>query len=228
MEFINNAMDYLQEINYASIALRIVLAVVFGGLIGFERGRHGSQAGMRTHILVCLGGMMTALVGVYCSQVLGFGNDPLRVAAQVVSGIGFLGAGMIIVKSDKMITGLTTAAIMWTTAIIGISLGIGFYSGAFLAMLACLFTAAFLTRIERKRKKTARIYIEVNELTSLGSITDEIKTLLPEDCHIEIISPKSGMSGHLGIYVITTSLQDVEPFRKEVESMSGIYFVIFE
>ena len=228
MEFIKNAMDYLQEINYASILIRIVLAVVFGGIIGFERGRHGSQAGMRTHILVCLGGMLTALVGVYCNQVLGYANDPLRIAAQVVSGIGFLGAGMIIVKSDKMITGLTTAAIMWTTAIIGISLGIGFYSGAFFAMLACLFTAAFLTRVERKRKKTARIYIEVSDLPSLGTITDEVKTLLPEDCHIEIISPKSGMSGHLGIYVITTSLKEIETFRKTVESMSGIYFVIFE
>ena len=228
MEFIKNMVDYLQEINYASIILRIALAVLFGGLIGFERGRHGSQAGMRTHILVCLGGMLTALVGVYCNQVLGYANDPLRIAAQVVSGIGFLGAGMIIVKSDKMITGLTTAAIMWTTAIIGISLGIGFYSGAFFAMLACLFTAAFLTRVERKRKKTARIYIEVSDLPSLGKITDEVKTLLPEDCHIEIISPKSGMSGHLGIYVITTSLKDIETFRKTVESMSGIYFVIFE
>ena len=228
MEFIKNAMDYLQEINYASITLRIVLSVVFGGLIGFERGRHGSQAGMRTHILVCLGGMMTALIGVYCNQTLGFGNDPLRIAAQVVSGIGFLGAGMIIVKSDKMITGLTTAAIMWTTAIIGISLGIGFYSGAFLAMLACLFTAAFLTRIERKRKKTFRIYMEVSDLPSLGKITEETKKLLPEDCHIEIISPKSGMTGHLGIYVISTSLQDVDSFRKQVESINGIYFVIFE
>ncbi len=228
VEFIKNAVDYLQEINYVSIILRIVLAVLFGGLIGFERGRHGSQAGMRTHILVCLGGMMTSMVGVYCSQVLGFGNDPLRIAAQVVSGIGFLGAGMIIVKSDKMITGLTTAAIMWTTAIIGISVGIGFYSGAFLAMLACLFTAAFLTRIERKRKKTARIYIEVDDLPSLGNITDQTRSLLPDDSHIEIINPKSGMTGHLGIYIITTSLKDVETFKSDVESIKGIHFIIVE
>lgn len=228
VEFFKNAADYLQDINYVSIALRIVLAVVFGGLIGFERGRHGSQAGMRTHILVCLGGMMTSLVGVYCSQVLGYGNDPLRIAAQVVSGIGFLGAGMIIVKSDKMITGLTTAAIMWTTAIIGISIGIGFYSGALFAMLACLFTAAFLTRIERKRRKTARIYIEVDDLPSLGKITDETRKLLPDDCHIEIINPKSGMTGHLGIYIITTSLKDVEAFKKDVNSINGIHFIIVE
>ena len=228
MEFIKNAAEYLQDINYVSIALRIILAVVFGGLIGFERGRHGSQAGMRTHILVCLGGMMAALIGVYSNQFLGFGNDPLRVAAQVVSGIGFLGAGMIIVKSDKMITGLTTAAIMWTTAIIGISIGIGFYSGALFAMLACLFTAAFLTRIERKRKKTARIYIEVDDLPSLGRITDETKKILPDDCHIEIISPKSGMTGHLGIYIITTSLKDVASFQKDIEAIKGIHFIIVE
>ena len=228
LENLKNIAEYLQEINYASIILRIMLAVLFGGLIGIERGRHGSQAGMRTHILVCLGGMLTSLVGVYCNQALGFNGDPLRIAAQVVSGIGFLGAGMIIVKSDKMITGLTTAAIMWTTAIIGISIGVGFYSGAFFAMLACLFTAAFLTRIERKRKKTARIYVEVSNLLKLGVITDEMKKLLPDDCHVEIVNAKSGTPGNLGIYIITSSLKDVEQFKEDVNSLDGIHFIIIE
>lgn len=227
-EFLNNIIAFEKEINLFTIALRIVLAVLFGGIIGLERGRHGSQAGMRTHILVCLGGTMTSLVGVYSTEILGYGGDPLRIAAQVVSGIGFLGAGMIIVKSDKMITGLTTAAIMWTTAIIGIGLGIGFYSGALFTMLACVFTAAFLTRIERKRKKTARIYIEVDDLKAIETITEETKKLLPADSYLEVIPARSGASGHMGIWIITTSLKDVELFKTEVKALGGIHFIIVE
>lgn len=227
-EFLNNLIEYEKELNLITVGVRILLAVIFGGIIGLERGRHGSQAGMRTHILVCLGGTLTALIGVYTSGVLGFGNDPLRISAQVVSGIGFLGAGMIIVKSDKMITGLTTAAIMWTTAVIGIAVGIGFYSGALFAVLACVFTAAFLTRIERKRKKAACLYIEINDLPALGKITEEIKASLPDDSHIDILSPKSGTAGHLGLLVITATLKDVEGFKKQVSEINGVHFVINE
>ncbi len=227
-EFLNNIIEYEKELNLITVALRVFLAVICGGIIGIERGRHGSQAGIRTHILVCLGGMLTALIGVYASSVLGFGNDPLRVSAQVVSGIGFLGAGMIIVKSDKMITGLTTAAIMWATAIIGIAVGIGFYSGAFFAVFACVFTAAFLTRIERKRKKAACLYIEINELSSLGNISEQIKAMLPVDSHIDFVPAKSNTAGNLGLYIISASLNDVDEFKTNVSQIHGVQFVINE
>ncbi len=227
-ELLNDIIEYERDLNLITVAVRVALAVVFGGIIGLERGRHGSQAGMRTHILVCLGGTLTALIGVYASSVLGFGNDPLRIAAQVVSGIGFLGAGMIIIKSDKMITGLTTAAIMWATAIIGIAVGIGFYSGALFAVLACVFTAAFLTRIERKRKKAACIYIEIDDLASLGTITESIKSLLPDDAHIDILPAKSATAGNLGMLIISASLKDVDLFKKQAQEISGVVFVINE
>ena len=221
-EFFQWLVGFEKEINLWTIALRVVLAVVFGGIIGIERGRHGSQAGMRTHIFVCLGGMMTALVGVYSANVLGYDGDPLRISAQVVSGIGFLGAGMIIVKSDKMITGLTTAAI------IGIAVGMGFYSGALIAVLASVFTAAFLTRIERKRKKAACFYIEISDLPRMGIITEEIKKMLPDDSHVEIVSPKSGTAGHMGMFVITATLKDAEGFKTAVSSLLGVHFIINE
>lgn len=227
-EFFNSIVQFEKEINLLTVGLRILLAVICGGVIGLERGRHGSQAGLRTHILVCLGGMLTALIGVYATSVLGYESDPLRISAQVVSGIGFLGAGMIIVKSDKMITGLTTAAIMWTTAIIGIAVGIGFYSGALFAVLACVFTAAFLTRIERKRKKAISLYIEIDDLRALGSITESIKMLVPEDSHIEMTPAKSGMQGHLGMYVISATLKDAERVKSEIVAINGVHFVINE
>ncbi len=219
---------YMTDFNTISVLVRILLAAVLGGVIGSERGRHGRAAGLRTHILVCVGSAMTSLTGLFAVQVLGTGGDAFRIAAQVVSGIGFLGVGMILVRNRTVVTGLTTAAIMWTTAIIGISIGIGFYSGAFLAMLACLFTATILTRIERKRRMAAHIYIEVEDLHSLGSITEKAKELLPDDCHLEIISPKSGMVGNLGIYIITSSMKDIASFQKEMETLPGIHFMIVE
>ncbi|MBQ4648483.1 MAG: MgtC/SapB family protein [Clostridia bacterium] len=227
-EFFDNMVSFEKELNTLTVALRILMAIIFGGIIGIERDRHGSQAGMRTHIFVCLGGTLTSLMGVYCTKVLGFDSDPLRIAAQVVSGIGFLGAGMIIVKSHAMITGLTTAAIMWTTAIIGIGLGIGFYSGALIALLVCIFTAAFLTRIERRRKKSVSLYMEVDDLKALEDITEGIKALLPSDAFMEVTSPKSGTVGHMGISVISTGLDDVDALKKNIKAMNGIYFVIVE
>ena len=96
-----------------------------GSLIGSERARHGRAAGMRTHILVCLGACMTSMTSMYVADILGSDGDVFRIPAQVISGIGFLGAGMIILKSNNMITGLTTAAGVWTTATIGVALGYG-------------------------------------------------------------------------------------------------------
>ncbi|MBR5858718.1 MAG: MgtC/SapB family protein [Clostridia bacterium] len=227
-ELFNRLNEYAADFGALSVGVRILLAVIFGGIIGLERGRHGSQAGMRTHILVCLGGTLTALVGVFSVETLGYDSDPLRVSAQVVSGIGFLGAGMIIVKSDKMITGLTTAAIMWTTAVIGISIGLGFYVGALLAVLACVFTAAFLTRLERKRKKAACLYLEVNDLTLLTEASERIRALLPDDAHIDYITAKSGSDNSMGVYVISASLKDVNAFKAEALLIEGVRFIINE
>ena len=109
--------------------LRCFLAIAAGALIGAERARHGRVAGMRTHILVCLGSALTAMTGVFVSTQSTLGGDPFRISAQVISGIGFLGAGMIILRHDHTITGLTAAGV-WATATIGIAIGYGFYIGA--------------------------------------------------------------------------------------------------
>lgn len=227
-EILNNIVAFEKEINLFTVALRIILAVVFGGLIGLERGRHGSQAGMRTHILACLGGAMTSLLGVYCVQILGYDTDPLRISAQVVSGIGFLGAGMIIVKTDKVITGLTTAAIMWTTAIIGIAVGVGFYSGALIAVVVCLFTAHVLSRIESKRRKTVCVYIEVNDISEFDNIHNHLKESVPNVSHIDITPARSGLSGHFGILVMTSSVTDLADFKEKTAKIKGVQFVLVE
>ena len=117
-------LEYLREFNIITVAIRLFLAVICGGLIGFERERHGRTAGLRTHILVCLGAAITTLLGWYNVKVLGVSwADPMRIGAQVVSGISFLGMGTIISKGRFQVTGLTTAAGLWATAIIGLAVG---------------------------------------------------------------------------------------------------------
>lgn len=227
-KFLSDILLIGNELNFFTVFIRVFLAVLFGGVIGNERSRHGSQAGLRTHILVCLGAAMTSLAGMYSVEVLGYNGDPFRIAAQVVSGIGFLGAGMIIVKSGNAITGLTTAAGMWTTATIGIALGMGFYAAALVVMLACVFTAAFLTRIERKRKMSAHLYIEICDTSRSGDITESIKVILNNDCTVEITPPKSAQSGALGIYVVTPYAKNIDDLRKDIENIEGVRFAVVE
>lgn len=225
-EIFNQLIVWGRDYNLIAIVVRIFLAVVVGGIIGYERGKHGSQAGFRTHILVCLGSMMTSLTGVYASEIMGYSGDPFRIAAQVVSGIGFLGAGMIIVKSDNAIIGLTTAAGMWTTATIGIAIGIGFYIGAILVAFTAFITTTFLTRIERRRKQQKRIYAEISGLSEVTDISEKIKGLFKDECLIEILPPKSGKNGNLGILILTSEVNNIDVIKIGIKEMSTIEFVV--
>ena len=130
----------LRELTLTAIVVRIVVAIVLGGIIGLERGMKNRAAGLRTYMLVSLGACVVMLINQYTTQVFGTG-DPVRLGAQVISGIGFLGAGTIIVTSHNQIKGLTTAAGLWTSACIGLAIGIGLYEVAIVAGLwasACI------------------------------------------------------------------------------------------
>jgi len=131
------------------IILRLALAAVLSGVIGFEREVHGRAAGLRTHILVCVGSaliMLTSLYifDIYISRVL---LDPTRLATGVITGIGFLGAGTII-RSGASIKGLTTAASIWAVAGVGLAVGCGFYIGAFATTAIMLIALLFLRKVE--------------------------------------------------------------------------------
>lgn len=230
MEIIKSAIDTLNEFNTVSVIVRILLSAVIGGIIGSERGRHGSAAGMRTHILVCLGSTVTALTGIYLTVVLGVSGDAGRISAQVISGIGFLGAGMILVKNTTVIIGLTTAAGMWATAAMGIALGYGFYLGALFAMFICVFTATFLHRMERSVKKSSCIYVEISDSTHSGDIVEEIRKITENDASIEIVPTKSGISGNVGIYIAVAVSGDdaLTQIRRGIEAVDGVGFAIAE
>ena len=131
-------VNTLKELNIISISFRIVLAVICGGVIGAERGRAHQPAGMRTYMLVCLGSTLVMSTGQYMYNTFEAG-DPARLGAQVISGIGFLGAGSIIISGKTRVRGLTTAAGLWTAASIGLALGIGFYSAGILGDCGCVY-----------------------------------------------------------------------------------------
>jgi len=124
-------LTILKELNALSIIVRIILSLLIGGILGIERGRKRQPAGFRTYMLVCLGATLAMMTNQYVLEQFG-GGDPTRLGAQVISGIGFLGAGTIIVTRNSQVRGLTTAAGLWTAACLGLAIGIGFYEGAIL------------------------------------------------------------------------------------------------
>jgi putative Mg2+ transporter-C (MgtC) family protein len=182
-------------IDQLHITLRLALSVLLGGLIGFERERNSHAAGLRTHILVCLGSTLIMLLSMYgFSDFAKLDNvrlDPTRMAAQVISGIGFLGAGTILF-TGKSITGLTTAASLWVVAAIGLTIGAGFYYASGLASMFALLSLWVLNVVEKKYfngKKLRTLRIRATEraglLTSVSaSLTKkghDIKTLSLEE-----------------------------------------------
>ena len=168
-----------REITQLSIILRIFAAIVIGGLIGLERGSKNRPAGLRTYMLVCVGARLIMLTNQYIYQFTGAG-DPMRLGAQVVSGIGFLGAGTIIVTKHNQIKGLTTAAGLWASAGVGLAVGIGFYEAAVTATVGIYLILALFQRWEHRVHKKIRlleIYVELDNKTPLNEFTQGLRAL---------------------------------------------------
>ncbi len=207
---------------FIATVLRSIAAVLIGAAIGGERARHGRAAGIRTHVLVCLGACMTSMTSMFVSDVLGNNGDVFRISAQVVSGIGFLGAGMIILKSNNMISGLTTAAGVWTTATVGVALGYGYYIGAAAVTVLFLSTTLLFAKIERKRKSTETVYIEVDDAYKVNEVLKKLESKLPESFTYHISAPKSGTVGNVGITVVTDRM-----INTDIGSLTEIENVVF-
>ena len=224
-------LSYIRDINIVSVIIRITLAMVIGGVTGIERGKQGRAAGMRTHILVCLGATLTSLIGFYTTEVLGYSNDPLRVAAQVVSGIGFLGVGTILIKGRFQITGLTTAAGLWCAATVGLALGAGFYEAAIATFLSALLTITVIHKLEytiNKRHYRFGIYVEVEGTGSIRSTITEIEGRY-HITDIQVTAPRSAISGNVGIEAIVHNKHsDLTPniVAKKLEEIPNIVFAI--
>lgn len=144
--------------------MKMLLASICGGLIGLEREMKGRPAGLKTFSLVCMGSTLIMITNDYIYEHLALGTgDPARMAAQVISGIGFLGAGSIMVTGHNQVKGLTTAAALWVTAALGIAIGSGFYFGGISGLIVIHITSFIYRYIDRKimeRSRIMRINIE--------------------------------------------------------------------
>jgi putative Mg2+ transporter-C (MgtC) family protein len=165
----------LQAVNLASIVLRLAMAALFGGVIGFERETSKHPAGLRTHMLICIGSTLVMLTGQYVFKNISSAVDPTRMGAQVISGIGFLGVGTIIIVGREHVRGLTTAAGLWASACMGLAIGIGFYSGAIVGGLLIFVIIVVLQRFDgyiSKHSKLMDLYIEVDNSSRISELQD--------------------------------------------------------
>ena len=200
----------LREITYLAVILRLVVAMICGGAIGLERGLKNRPAGMRTYMLVCVGSCLVMLTNQFMYQTTQSG-DPMRLGAQVVSGIGFLGAGTIIVTRHSQIKGLTTAAGLWASAGVGLALGVGFYEGALVAGFVIFFVMTALQRWDDKlhrNNKVLEVYIELQESIGLSAL---IRGLREKEVEIYDIRMEQEPDAAEGVRAMVATLKTKKP-----------------
>ncbi|MCD7908028.1 MAG: MgtC/SapB family protein [Clostridium sp.] len=160
----------LRELNSLSVFVRLMLSMTLGGVLGVEREQKRRPAGFRTYVIVCLGSTLVMMTNQYAHLYMG-APDPTRIAAQVVSGIGFLGAGTILVTKNNQVRGLTTAAGLWAAAALGLAIGCGFYSGAIMSFLAILISIKVLHTVDHliyRKSPVVSLYAELDNIKSVS------------------------------------------------------------
>ena len=194
----------LRELTYMAVGLRILAALIIGGLLGLERGMKNRPAGLRTYMLVCVGACLIMMTNQYIYQSTGTG-DPTRMSAQVISGIGFLGAGTIVVTQHNQIKGLTTAAGLWACAAAGLALGIGFYEAAVAGGVSIFVILTLLQRWDDRMHSKGRvfdIYFELSEGYPLGELIRAVRAMELEVFDIRMESD-AVLSDGLSAFVAT-------------------------
>ncbi len=218
-------IQYMADFNTVTVLTRLIIAAIVGGIIGTERGRHGRAAGLRTHILICLGAAITSLTSLYLVETLGFGTDVARLSAQVISGIGFLGAGTIMIRNSSVITGLTTAAGMWATAAIGVAVGYGFYAVAVFAALICIMSFTLLSKLERKKRRATNAYIELSDIAQTQSVVGILQASGGMVSY-DVTRPRSGHAQNVGIFCNLKSEKYYLAIKEELEKSDSLVMIL--
>lgn len=223
-------IDSLRDINLMSVTMRLLLAVCCGGAIGIEREYKRRPAGFRTHILICLGAAMTTLTSQYLFLEMHYYTDVARLGAQVVAGVGFIGAGTIIVTKRQRVKGLTTAAGLWSGAIIGLSIGAGFYEGGILATGLVLLAELVFSRLEYWMLDSApeiHLYIEYTDRICLEAVLRYLREEGVKVMNMEI-ARSVGSEHHSACAILTLRLNKncrAERLTAEVGSLEGVFSV---
>ena len=182
-------LDYLRELNFLSMVLRVLLAMLVGGFIGLEREKKNRGAGFRTYMLVALGAALTVMLSQYLDIMLhgpwneiadeiGIRTDVSRFGAQVINGVGFLGAGTIIVTRHYEVKGLTTAAGLWASACVGLAVGAGFYECVITCYVLILLIMRMLPYVETafmSKSRYMNVNVEMEGFETIGSVVAAIK-----------------------------------------------------
>ena len=206
--------DAFRDMTMSSVALRMVLAVICGGCVGLERTYRRHDAGFRTHILICLGACMTTLVGQYLSLTMGYYTDITRLGAQVIAGVGFIGAGAIVVTQREQVKGLTTAAGLWTSAIVGLALGCGFFEGGIYTTILIMITELLLTKLEYfifRHSQEMNLYLEYQHGTDLETVLAMFRETGITVLSMEVTRSKSSESRYPGALFLLRLNKKVSP-----------------
>lgn len=221
-------LDFLVEVNFFSIILRLILAVICGGILGIERAKKHHAAGFRTYILVCLGSTVAMITNEFIMLSTGSG-DGARLGAQVISGIGFLGAGTILVTSRNQIKGLTTAAGLWACACLGLAIGVGFYTLAISTTILITIVLSILPIMEKFFTRNSRrfeIHIEFETRENLKQFVNTARTMGFEISSIEK-NPAYASSG-LSVYSIQLKVKNKKGkinHKSFLEAFSNLEYV---
>lgn len=208
------AFDALRQWSLTGVALRLILAMLAGGIVGLERGRKHRAAGFRTHMLVCTGAALSMLLGQYyvhyapfllseASALTGVRTDAARFGAQVVNGIGFLAAGTIIVTGRQEVKGLTTAAALWASACMGLAIGAGFCEGVLAALITIIAVVRVLPALEAfilTKARNIHLYIEFETLADVGRIITCLKAQDARIHEVELRQKEERESSHPGAF----------------------------
>lgn len=193
--------ENITELNSLSITVRLLMATLCGGIIGLERGIKGQAAGFRTHMLVCIGSALVMMTNIFVVNNFGDGIDPTRIGAQVVSGIGFLGAGSILITSKNQVRGLTTAAGLWASACMGLAIGVGFYELAIIGNVFIFLVIALLDKFDTfiyRQSKAMQLYVEIIGTEIFQSIITYARENDFEVKHIQFVKNKATDSFIIG------------------------------
>ncbi|AFG36794.1 MgtC/SapB family protein [Spirochaeta africana] len=209
-------------------ALRLVLALVFGGAIGWERERHSQPAGLRTHMLICMGAalVMVLSAGLTTQFPTEQGADPGRIAAQVISGIGFIGGGAIL-RLRGSVKGITTAASLWVAAGLGLTVGAGMYATAVLATALIIFTLGVLTRLEVSVINPMVLRrLEVSIAQDHIATEHDIRAIIDRDglrvLEEEVDLQLSGDQVELSFQMRMPMSYDISAFTKAIGKLNGV------
>jgi len=227
INYITYFKNLVSETTVLSVFFKLLLSLICGGMIGIDRGMKRRAAGFRTYMLVCLGATLVMITNQYIANL--YGSDPARLGAQVISGIGFLGAGTIIVTRSNQVIGLTTAAGLWASACMGLAIGVGFYEGALIATFFIFIIITVFNGIDRKfttNSKSMEIYAELVPEGKMGDLLTFMHKNSIRVSHVEFLKATHSDVKSVAA-VLSLRLPKKHPHFEIVEMLQSLECVSF-